>query len=75
MERSPRKEARPRIAFIGIVSAAAACGSVGDHRTADAPAVEGVGDRIEHIEHGLLADLRFAARRDRIDAARERAAA
>ena len=66
IERSPRKEARPRVAFIGMVASAARCA-----RAATRPSVGAAGDRLlhghEHVEHGLLAGIRLAARLHGVD--------
>ena len=57
IERSPRNEARPRIAFIGTVASAAAAAAVGDLAPQIAPPRERVVHRHQHVEHGLLPDV------------------
>ncbi len=70
IDRSPRNEARPRIAFIGTVASAAALATAIICRCRLAGG-ERPGSGYEHVEHGLLAALRLAARLHRIDRPRE----
>jgi len=62
MLRSPRNDARPRIAFIGIVfSAAGASGGLQPRRDSLAALNAPPRARKEYVQHRLLADLRLAA--------------
>ena len=72
MLRSPRNDARPRIAFIGTVaSAAARAAALQPRRQPSPPVAQHCKHRNEHVEHGLLAGLRLAARLHRVDRRRE----
>ncbi len=64
-ERSPRKEARPRIAFIGIVAEALSAASLRMLALAGAAGTAMVGERSQNVEHGLVAEFGLAARLER----------
>ena len=68
MLRSPRNDARPRIARIGTVFSAAALAAA--FRRAGSPAPPSRRTREhgkQHVEHGLLSDIGLSARLDRLD--------
>ena len=67
IERSPRKEARPRDRLHRLRSPPPPRRRSPRCSPAGLPADKRRGDRKEHVEHGLLPGLRFAARGDRFD--------
>ena len=68
IERSPKNEARPRVACIGIVASAALAATIGS-RASQARAAFGEGGLHgrQNVEHRLLARLRLATSLDRFD--------
>ena len=68
IERSPRKDARPRVASIGIVASAALAATLGSREGKSAPpSARARSHRRQNVEHGLLAGMRLAARLDGFD--------
>ena len=74
MLRAPRNDARPLVACIGAVRAAASR-AVARTRSIRSPTaglgLQRIQNRNQHVEHRLLAGLRTAARAHRLDAAAE----